>query len=292
MGDPAGIGPEIALAASRAPAVKRICRPILVGSRNVFAGAGWRAGDAPCLGGSSARRRPGRPDREGAKASFDAVEIAVKLARRGLVSGIVTAPIAKTAWRGAGIPFDDHTGYLARVCGSPEAAMMLMSGPLRTVTVTRHLPLSKVASRLKKGEIIIAGGLLRLALRRLGVRRARVALCALNPHGGEEEMFGDEERRILAPAARAGRLAGPVPADSAWALHRAGAYDGLISLYHDQALIPLKVFDRRRIVNWTLGVPLVRTSPGHGTAFDIAGRRRADACAMIEAALLAARLSA
>lgn len=298
MGEPAGIGPEVLAASLSDPRVRRACRPLAVGCRRVLARFGWNPRLAPILDpGVESRARPGRPTPESGRASFEAVRLAAELAMRGLVGGIVTAPVSKSSWRSAGVPYRDHTDFLARVSGTRRVAMMLAAGGLRAVPVTRHLPLAEVPRRLNPGEVAAAARLAARALKNeLGIPRPRLGLCALNPHAGESGLLGGEERRILLPAARrlrrsGVRVEGPLPADAAWAAHRAGRWDALICLYHDQAMIPLKTACPHGIVNWTLGIPFARTSPGHGTAFDIAGKGRADPEAMIQAVLLAARLS-
>lgn len=193
----------------------------------------------------------------------------------------------------AGAPYLDHTELLKERTGSKAVAMMLVAGPLRAVLATRHVPLAKVARLLNAERIREAAVLAERALRKvLGIRRPRLALCAFNPHGGEGGLLGQEEKETLEPAASSLRrgglsLSGPLPADAAWAAHRAGRYDALVALYHDQALIPLKLAAGYAVVNWTLGLPFVRASPGHGTAYDIAWRGKADPSGMIAAALWA-----
>lgn len=298
LGDPAGIGPEIVVAALKNSAVRRACVPLVIGSRDVFYYHGWRPELAPILDpGVACSVRPGRPSPAGGRAGFAAVAVATKLALRRCVDAIVTAPISKEFWNRAGIRYPDHTDYLKEATGAAQVAMMLLCGELRTVLVTRHMPLRDAPRRISTGETVRAVLLLHKALRDdLKILRPRLGLCALNPHAGEEGLLGKEEREILLPAVRRLRHSGvgislPLPADSAWALHRAGKFDGLVTLYHDQALIPLKMADPYGVVNWTLGLPIVRTSPGHGTAFDIAGKGCAMPDAMVAAALLAARLS-
>lgn len=205
---------------------------------------------------------------------------------------MVTAPISKTAWAAAGAGFPDHTEFFRAETG--RDAQMILGAPrlsLWCVPATRHVPLSEVPRRLTRPVVASAARALAEALRLLGKPRARLALCALNPHAGEEGILGGEERRVLAPAAAALRLQGPIPADTAWRLHAKGALDGLVCLYHDQALIPLKTAAGLEIVNWTVGLPFPRTSPGHGTGFDVAGTRAVDPAATLAAAELAARLA-
>ncbi|MDD5656072.1 MAG: 4-hydroxythreonine-4-phosphate dehydrogenase PdxA, partial [Elusimicrobia bacterium] len=214
---------------------------------------------------------------------------------RGLVDAVVTAPISKQAWRLAGVAWRDHTEYLRERTGAD--GQMILAAPERRlwcVLATRHVPFSRVASLLNTDKIISAARSLDRALRRIGKNRPRLVLCALNPHAGENGLLGGEEKSVLLPAAAAARrlglaLAGPSPADAAWRLHARGGCDGLVCLYHDQALIGLKAAAGLSLVNWTEGLPFIRVSPGHGTAFDLAGKGAADASGTIAAARLAAR---
>lgn len=212
------------------------------------------------------------------------------------MSGIVTAPISKEAWDLAGIPYRDHTEFFReKTKADVQMALGIPRLKLWCLTATRHVPLRKVPRALKAVSLAQAARALKRALGLLGLARPRLGLCALNPHAGEEGLLGAEEGRILAPAVLSARrsgvdITGPIAADTAWRWHREGKLDGLVCLYHDQALIPLKVAAGLEAVNWTLGLPFVRTSPGHGTGFDIAGRSRPDCRATMAAAELAAFL--
>jgi 4-hydroxythreonine-4-phosphate dehydrogenase len=224
------------------------------------------------------------------------VRLAARLAARRLVDGLVTAPISKKAWGMAGVPFKDHTEFLREETG--RDAEMILGVPARgiwCVLATRHIPLRDVPGKLSVPAVLSAARALSSFLRRLGDGRPRLGLCALNPHAGEEGLLGWEEDRVLAPASAAARrqgldLAGPIAADTAWRWHLAGRLDGLVALYHDQALIPLKAAAGLSGINWTAGLPFVRVSPAHGTGFDIAGLGRADCSATLAAAQLAVRL--
>ncbi|HEX4048819.1 MAG TPA: 4-hydroxythreonine-4-phosphate dehydrogenase PdxA [Elusimicrobiota bacterium] len=297
-GDPAGVGPRAALAAVRAGALPRGVSPLFVGEREVWRRAGLRPSDGPVFDtrlGLPASA-PGRPDADGGRVSAASFEAALALAARGLVAGLVTAPIAKDSWAAAGYAFRDHTGRLAECAPSGSAEMVLgvPSRGLWCALATRHLSLKEAVRRLDVPAVAGAARALDEALRRLGKKRPRLALCGLNPHAGEGGLIGGEEKSVLAPAAallrREGlRLDGPLPADSAWRLHVEGAYDGLICLYHDQALIPLKALGGLSGVNWTVGLPFARTSPAHGTGWEAARTGLIDPSATIEAARLAAR---
>jgi 4-hydroxythreonine-4-phosphate dehydrogenase len=298
-GDPAGVGPRASLAASRSEALPRGIERVLVGERSVWLRAGWRPSDAPIFETRLGLRppAPGLPDADGGRISAAAFEAALSLCARGLAAGMVTAPIAKEWWAAADYAYRDHTERLA-LCADDGAAEMVLGVPSRGLwcaLATRHLPLKDAVRRLDAKMVTGAARALNRALRLLGIARPRLALCGLNPHAGEGGLIGGEEEDVLAPAAAALRreglrLDGPLPADSAWRLHLEGAYDGVVCLYHDQALIPLKVAGGLSGVNWTVGVPFIRTSPAHGTAWEAARSRRVDASGTIEAARLAARL--
>lgn len=280
-------------------ALPRGVRAVLVGERRVWAAAGWRRGRAELRDTGLGLKPPvpGRPTRDGGRLSAASFEEALRLAARGLVGGVVTAPVSKEGWADAGYPWTDHTDRLAALAG-PGGAHMILGVPSRElwcVLATRHVPLQDVPALLNVRDVLAAARRLDEALRRLGRRRPRLALCGLNPHAGEGGLLGAEEARVLAPAAAAARreglsVAGPLPADSAWRLHARGDYDGLVCLYHDQALIALKALGGLAGVNWTVGLPFVRTSPAHGTAYDAAAAGRIDASAFTEASVLACRL--
>lgn len=301
-GDPAGVGPEVAAAAARDPAVRGACRPLGIGPRGAFAAAGWRPGLFPIIEAGVFRAgRPRGPSADGGRASYAAVLRAVRLCARGLVQGVVTAPCSKQSWALAGLPHKDHTDLLKHETGSRRVGMWLEGAGLRTVLVTRHIPLRDVPAAVSYRAVADAAELAAEGLRlSAGLRRPRLGLCALNPHAGDAGVIGDEERRVLAPAAARLRrrglgVEGPLPADAAWMAHADGRLDALLALHHDQALVPLKLRAGYGVVNWTLGIPLVRTSPGHGTAFDAArvrGGRKADPSGMKAAALLAAKIAA
>ena len=294
-GDPAGVGPRGALASLRAGALPAGVSPVLVGEADVWRRAGWRPSDGPirdtALG--LAAPRPGRPTADGGKISAASFEEALRLVARGLAGGVVTAPVSKTGWSQAGYPWRDHTERLADFAGTSDAQMVLgvPSRRLWCAIATRHIPLREVPRSLNARAVASCARALDTALRRLGLQTPRLALCGLNPHAGEGGLIGTEER-ALAPLARRLRLDGPLPADSAWRLHASGVYDGLVCLYHDQALIALKALGGLAGVNWTVGIPFVRISPAHGTAYDAADSGRFDPAAAIESARLAARLLA
>ena len=221
-----------------------------------------------------------------------AVETAVRLAIAGEVDAIVTAPAQKHALHLAGFPYPGHTEWLAHLAGDVDVAMMLAAAELRVVLVTTHVPLRDVPALLSSDRIVRTGRVTLDALRRqFGIAEPRLALCALNPHAGESGLFGDEEQRIMAPAARTLGAAGPFPADTVFVRALRGEFDAVLAPYHDVGMTAIKVAAFGRAVNVTLGLPFPRTSPDHGTAFDIAGRGTADHSSMREALELAVRLA-
>ncbi|MBI5247844.1 MAG: 4-hydroxythreonine-4-phosphate dehydrogenase PdxA [Elusimicrobia bacterium] len=294
FGDPAGVGPRAALASVRAGALVRGVSPVFVGDVSVWKRAGWRCADGPVHDTRLGLKppKPGRPTPDGGRLSAASFEESLNLIARGLAGGVVTAPVSKMGWSQAGYPWRDHTERLADFAGAPDAQMVLgvPSRGLWCATATRHIPLKEVSRRLNACAITACAADLAAALRRLGIKKPRLALCGLNPHAGEGGLIGTEERALLAPLARKLRLAGPLPSDSAWRLHAEGEFDGLVCLYHDQALIPLKALGGLAGVNWTSGLPFVRTSPAHGTAYEAAAAGRLDPAAAIESARLASRL--
>ena len=241
-------------------------------------------------------RRPGRPSAAGAEAAYRSILRATELVREGRADAIVTAPVSKHAIQSLGYEFPGHTELIARLAGEAEVRMMMAAKSLRVVLVTTHIRLLDVPSAVTTERVIETARIARAALRRhFGMRRPRIALAGLNPHAGEHGAFGDEEIRVLAPAVERSRaqgitLDGPHPPDTVFFRARAGEFDAVISLYHDQGLIPFKLLHFHDGVNVTIGLPFPRTSPDHGTAYDIAGRSRADASSMTAAVRLAAEM--
>lgn len=225
------------------------------------------------------------------------IKKAVELAQLGCIDGIVTAPINKEAINMAGCHFPGHTELLADLTQAQESGMMIVGGPLRIMFVTTHVAIKDLPALLTQAKIEKAIRLAHLALKDLfGIKKPRVGVAALNPHAGEHGLFGDEEARVILPAARAAQAQGirasdPLPADTLFGKAARGEYDGVVALYHDQGLIPLKLVAFGTCVNLTVGLPIIRTSVDHGTAFDIVGRGIADPGSLVEAITLAAKLA-
>jgi 4-hydroxythreonine-4-phosphate dehydrogenase len=293
LGDPRGIGPEItakALSAIPEAMITVIGPDDLIGALPAHARVGvgtWNGGSGPG-NGSEVRARALRA---GALAGR-AIETAASLALEGAVDAIVTAPIEKYATRLAGFPWPGHTEWLAHLAGDAEVAMMLAADSLRVVLITTHVAFRDVPALLTVDRVVRTGRIVNAGLTDwFGIASPRLALCALNPHAGEQGLFGDEEARILEPAARALGATGPLPADTVFVRAMRGEFDAVLAPYHDVGMTAIKVAAFGRGVNVTLGLPFPRTSPDHGTALDIAGQRKADPSSMIEAVSLAVRLA-
>lgn len=278
LGDPAGIGPEIIAAASA--------------QRDALGLPAFR------VVGEAGECRPGVPDRVSAMVALDALREAAELVRRGECSGIVTGPVAKSAIAAIDPDFVGQTEYFADATDTPrDKAVMLLAGPsLRTVPMTVHCALADVPGRLSQRLIVERTRIVARAMQKdFGIRAPRIAIAGLNPHAGEDGRMGREEIEIIAPAIAQLReegidATGPHPADTLFAPHKRGSYDVAIAMYHDQALVPIKALDFDEGVNVTLGLPIVRTSPDHGTAFDIAGKGIARPDAMIAAIRMAGEI--
>ena len=282
VGDPRGIGPEIVTKALADSRVGERCDIVVVGPTNSSAHIDISVGQWGRTGDSA---------RAGALSGL-AIERAVELAKAGEVDGIVTAPIDKSALLAGGYDFPGHTEMLAELTGS-RTAMMLASSKLRVVLATTHMRLRDVAAFLSSGLIVEAAEITRKGLQEwFEIERPRIALCALNPHAADSGRFGDEEARILEPAARAAGIDGPFSADTVFVRAMRGEFDAVIAPYHDVGMTAIKVAAFGHGVNVTLGLPFPRTSPDHGTAFDIAGMDRADPTSMREAIELAVQLGA
>jgi 4-hydroxythreonine-4-phosphate dehydrogenase len=268
LGDPRGIGPEVVAKALAQPLEAEI---LGVGSQELGAG----------LSEADAGRVAGR-----------AIEEAARLALAGEVDAIVTGPVHKHALHVAGYRYPGVTEFLAHLAGDVPVAMMLATGKLRVVLVTTHLPLRDVPGALSTERIVATGRITGDALRRWwGIPAPRLAVCALNPHAGEGGLFGDEDDRVLRPAAQALGAAGPLPADTVFVKALRGEFDAVLAPYHDVGMTAVKVAGFGKGVNVTLGLPFIRTAPDHGTALDIAGTGKADPGSMRAALELAAQLA-
>ena len=316
LGDVAGIGPEIIARAW--PDLLPLCRPAIVGDPlwvrrgldligslarvHVVAHpteAEPRADVLPVLNGSEQDLHaiePGRVSAAAGRAAYDFLCRAIDWTLAGDADGIVTAPLHKEGLHAAGLPYPGHTEILAERTGVKEFAMVLAVGDLAVAHVTLHMALRDVFRHLTPVAVLEKAHLLDRLLTRLLGRRPRLGVAALNPHASDGGLFGDEEVTIIAPAVRAAReqgldASGPWPCDTLFVRARHGEFDGIIAMYHDQGHIALKLLGEGRAVNISAGLPIVRTSVAHGTAYDIAGRGIADAGSLIEATRVAALLA-
>ncbi|MBW8755049.1 MAG: 4-hydroxythreonine-4-phosphate dehydrogenase PdxA [Sphingomonadales bacterium] len=320
LGDPAGIGPELLAEAWARRGEEGLTPFFAVGGAGLLAQAAAQRGIAapieriaepaqaaevfhralPVLGDLDGPYRPGQPDRDGAALALASLTEATRLTVAGEASGLLTGPIAKARLAAIGFAHPGQTEFVAEACGiAPEDAVMMLAGPrLRTVPLTVHMALAEVPRALTVELIRRRCTIVAAALQRdFGIANPRLAVAALNPHASEDGRFGDEETRIIAPAIAALQAAGiaatgPHPADALFAPHARGDYDVALCMYHDQALIPLKALDFDNGVNVTLGLPVIRTSPDHGTAFAIAGQRKANPGATIAALRMAGECAA
>jgi 4-hydroxythreonine-4-phosphate dehydrogenase len=277
VGDPAGIGPEIAAKAAADPSVLAVCEPVIYAPPDVAA------------------IRPGEVSAAAGRAAYDTIVRAVDAARRGEVQAIATAPVNKLAFAQAGLEWKGHTDLLAHLCGTPDVAMLFHSPQLKVVLITVHVPLSEVPARLTPHLVDRTIALTVEAMQQFGTPRPRLALAGLNPHAGEGGVIGTEDDRVLAPAVERARargidLTGPIPGDTVFVRASRGEFDCVLACYHDQGLIPVKLLAFGTAVNVTIGLPIIRTSVDHGTAFDIAGKGVADPGSMIAAVTLAAQM--
>lgn len=319
MGDPTGIGPEIIIKVLSSGEVFQVCLPIVFGDLEILLETirGLRMDtcleiveEVPEEGFHSKKVflvpvshlkansiQSGKPTKECGEAMARYIEEAVRWVQKGRLDAITTCPINKRAINEAGYPFPGHTEFLAHLAGVSRVAMMFVGSRWKVVLVTTHLPLKEVSKWIKSDLILDTIKITDEGLRRhFGLSPPNLAVLGLNPHGGEEGLLGEEEEREILPAIKKARslgikVEGPFPADSFFNLSGQSGFDAVISMYHDQGLIPVKMVDFKEAVNFTLGLPFVRTSVGHGTAYEIAGRGVADPTNLLKAVVLASNLS-
>ena len=319
MGDPAGIGPEVIIKSLSVPEVRDVCFPIIIGSVSIilktadfirsgipiipvnsFENIDLQSIEVSVLNSTSEAVRDvhlGHESKTTGEAAARAINRAVELATDGKVNAIVTGPTSKHALHLAGYTYPGQTEFLADLTGTDEVVMMLVSQNLKVALVTSHCSISEISSIITKEIIVTKLLILNTWLQNyFGVSEPKIAVCALNPHAGDGGIFGREECDIIGPAIeevqkRGIDVLGPFPADALFAHSRLKSYDAYLAMYHDQGLIPLKMDAFGKGVNVTLGLPIIRTSPDHGTAFDIAGQGIADPGSMIEAIKLAANMA-
>ena len=318
MGDAAGIGPEIAVRALSRDETYETCRPLLIGDgsvvRTMVSGMGLATAVRSVSRAAEAEFTPGRidlidlhnvdlgelaPGTIGpmtGRAAYEFIVHGIRLAAANEVDAVVTCPIHKESLNAAGVPFPGHTEILAKETGTTDYAMMLIAEPLRVILVTIHVSLKQAVQQIDPSGICRAIRHSQEAGRLLGIASPRIAVAGLNPHAGEGGLFGRREKTVIEPAigellGRGMNIRGPLPADTLFSPAIRRRFDVIVAMYHDQGLIPIKMSGFGRAVNITLGLPIIRTSPDHGTATDIAGRGQADPESMIRAIRMAARLA-
>ena len=318
MGDPAGIGPEIIVKALADPNIRRAAKFIIFGMNEQLCYAADAAEIEPFWGRHQhekiSREYPYKvvvadydeysvpswvkgPSRAAGEASVRFCLDAVDAARDGLINAVVTAPISKTSWKLADVEWPGHTEMLAARCKSKRKVMMFVAGPLKLALATIHEALFEVRHKFTIGCVFEPIDLLNDALKEyFGLDNPKIGVAGLNPHAGEEGQFGDEEQRIITPAILLARnqginCVGPFPADTLFLRAVNGEFDGVIAMYHDQGMIPVKLLNFGKAVNITIGIPIIRTSPAHGTAFDITGRNIADPAGMKSAISTAIKMA-
>jgi 4-hydroxythreonine-4-phosphate dehydrogenase len=304
MGDPAGVGPELCLRMLADPEVLACSSPVIFGDVRLLQRVATATGlpfpknaslhDIPCDGMDSAQ--PGQLSPACGTAAYRCIEAAIHEAMSGLVKAIVTAPLNKESLHLAGVPYPGHTEMLAHLTGAKRTCMMLSSEKITTSLVTTHTSLASVPGKLSTTAILDTIHLTAETMRRLRRHEPRLVVCALNPHAGEHGLFGDEEARLIEPAVAQARqsglsIEGPLPPDTAFLPDRLANTTAHICMYHDQGLIPFKMLAFETGVNITLGLPITRTSPDHGTAFDIAWTGKANPTSMRQAVLYAVKLA-
>jgi 4-phospho-D-threonate 3-dehydrogenase / 4-phospho-D-erythronate 3-dehydrogenase len=316
MGDPAGIGPEVVLKAVAEEEIRRACIPVIIGDAQLLAhtartldlqsGYDIVRADEPFpehsepviyhLGNITGFIEPGIESGAAGKAAGGYIEAAVELCAAGSIDAVATAPINKRALFLGGYSFPGHTEFFAHLTGAEEYAMAFVAGNLRIVLLSTHVPLSEAIRLVERDRITRVINLANRELQRWGIERPRIAVAALNPHGAEGGLFGVEEASEIMPAIDLARrddinVQGPHSADTVFLRASRGEFDAVVACYHDQAMIPVKCLSFGEAVNVTLGLPFIRTSVDHGTAFDIAGKGLAEHSSMVAAIKLAAELS-
>lgn len=316
MGEPGGIGPEVIVKALTYDNVLNFCKPLIIGDYTTVQEALALTNLSLSLkkietveednsdemisvlepfSPEQGRFPRGKPSQEAGRAVYEYIKTAVNLAMENTVAGIVTAPIAKESLKRAGYPWPGHTELLAELTHTKDYAMMLVGGPLRVILVTIHMALRDVPDKISKERVGQTIRLAKKAAHMLNLKKPRIGVAGLNPHAGEAGIFGIEEREHISPAIKEAQedgieVSGPYPPDIIFNLAYKGEIDIVCSMYHDQGLIPLKMIAFDRGVNLTVGLPIIRTSPDHGTAFDRAWQNRANPLSMIEAIKMAASL--
>ena len=299
IGDPAGIGPEIVFRAVNSLKIQRVCSPVVIGDKNVISkyfDINKKYKNVEFIFSSDYKKDVviGKPSKLSGKIACDAIKKAVRICLENKVKSIVTAPVSKESFKYAGLKYSGHTEFLGALTRTKNYCMMMICDDINSVMVTRHLPISKVSSVLTQKDIVLTTKLSADFVKKVLKRVPKILMCALNPHAGDNGILGSDEKEKIIPAInklkkQGYNVCGMCPVDVAWSKFLKYKYDLIVGMYHDQIMLPLKVLNPKKIVNVTVGLPFIRTSPGHGTAFDIAGKNIADSSSMEQAILYAVK---
>lgn len=299
IGDSAGIGPEIVFRAVNSLKVQRVCSPVVVGDKNIISqyfDIRKKSNKVEFVFSSNYNKKVvmGKPSKISGLIACKAIEKAVKMCINKEAKAVVTAPVSKESFKYADLKFAGHTEYLANLTKTKQYCMMMVCDNINSVMITRHLPISKISACIKEKDIITTTQLSADFIKKLINKNPKILVCALNPHAGDNGILGNEEKEKIIPAINKLKkigydICGPFPVDVAWTKFLKNKCDLIVGMYHDQIMLPLKILNPKHIVNVTVGLPFIRTSPGHGTAFDIAGKNVADFSSMEQAIIYATK---
>ena len=299
IGDPAGIGPEIVFRAVHSLKVQRVCSPVVFGDKKVI-GNYFNINNSKCefyfTSDFSKKVKLSSPSKQAGLIAYNAIRQAVKSCIFGNTKCLVTAPVSKESFKLAKTKYFAHTEILADLTNTKKFCMMMICGNINSVMVTRHLPISEISKKLTVKDIIDTTEISACLVKKMLNKNPKIIFSSLNPHCGDNGLLGNQEKQIIIPAIKKLKtkkynIADFFPCDVAWAKMLSNNYDLIVCMYHDQVMVPLKIINKNKIVNLTAGLPFIRTSPGHGTAFDIAGKNKANETSIIEAILTAVKFS-
>ena len=299
IGDPAGIGPEIVYRATNSLRVQSVCSPVVVGDKNVISkyfDIYKKSNKIEFVFSSNYNKKIqiGKSSKISGLIACDAIRQAAKMCMSKHTKSMVTAPVSKESFKLAGLNYSGHTEFLGKLTKTKNYCMMMICDNINSVMVTRHLPISKISSVLTKRDIVSTTKLSANFIKKILKKDPKIIMCALNPHAGDNGILGNDEKKTIIPAIKKLKeknynIIGLYPIDVAWQKFLQNKYDLIVAMYHDQIMLPLKILNPKKIVNVTVGLPFIRTSPGHGTAFDIAGKNIADFSSMEEAIIYASK---
>lgn len=299
IGDPAGIGPEIVFRAVNSLKVQRVCSPVVVGDKKIISkyfDIEKQSKKIEFVFSSNYNEKIvlGRPSKISGLIACDAIKKAVQMCIDKQVKSMVTAPVSKESFKYAGLKHAGHTEFLGELTKTKNFCMMMICDDINSVMVTRHLPISKISSCLTQKDIVSTTKLSADFIKKVIKKNPKILLCSLNPHAGDNGILGNDEKEKIIPAINKLKkcgynICGLYPVDIAWSKFLENKYDLIVGMYHDQIMLPLKIVNPKHIVNVTVGLPFIRTSPGHGTAFDIVGKNVADFSSMEQAIIYATK---